>query len=44
MSEKDKVQIEVDVSKNKLHVQHATCPNGHQLCTDKKKNTWFPPL
>ena len=44
MSGKEKVQIEVDVSTNKLHVQHATCPNGHQLCTDEKKIHGFPSL
>jgi hypothetical protein len=44
MPGKDKVQIEVDVSKKKLHVQHATCPKGHQLCTDEKKIHGFPAL
>ena len=44
MPRKEKVQIEVDVSKKKLHVQHATCPKGHQLCCDEKKIHGFPAL
>jgi len=44
MSGKEKVQIEVDISSHKLHVQHATCPNGHQLCSDEKKIHGFPAL
>ena len=31
MANKEKVQIEVEVSSEKLNVKHATCPNGHQL-------------
>jgi hypothetical protein len=37
MSEKEKVQIEIDVSKHQLHVNHPTCSNGHSLkCEDVK--------
>jgi len=31
MSEKEKVQIEIDVSKHPLHVEHPTCSKGHSL-------------
>jgi len=31
MSKKEKVQIEIEVASKKLHVTHATCPNGHSL-------------
>ncbi len=31
MSKKEKVQIEIEVASKKLHVTHATCPNGHAL-------------
>ena len=34
MSAKEKLQIEVEVSSKKLSVKHATCPNGHLLCSN----------
>ena len=37
MSEKEKIQIEVEVPVKKLHVEHAFCPNGHQLVDDSVK-------
>jgi hypothetical protein len=36
MAAKEKVQIEVEVSSQKLEVKHATCPKGHQLRDDTK--------
>ena len=44
MSKNEKVEIQVDVISNKLHVKHATCPNGHQLCSDEKKIHGYPAL
>jgi hypothetical protein len=31
MSEKEKIQIEVEVPSQALHVEHASCPAGHSL-------------
>lgn len=44
MAAKEKVQIEVEVSSKKLHVNHATCPNGHLLQDDKVKIHGDPAL
>jgi hypothetical protein len=37
MAGKEKVQIEVEVSTKKLHVQHVTCPKGHSLQDENVK-------
>lgn len=37
MSSREKVQIEIEVPKKKLHVHHATCPKGHKLQDEKVK-------
>lgn len=44
MAKKQKVQIEVEVSSEKLSVKHATCPNGHQLCCSDKEIHGHPAL
>lgn len=37
MAGKEKVQIEVEVSSKKLHVQHVTCPKGHAFQDESVK-------
>jgi hypothetical protein len=37
MDENKKVQIEIDVSKHPLHVDHPTCSKGHSLRCDSVK-------
>ncbi len=44
MAAKEKVQIEVEVSAKSLHVNHATCPNGHLLQDEKTKIHGDPAL
>ncbi|MDA3859730.1 MAG: hypothetical protein PF445_00750 [Melioribacteraceae bacterium] len=41
MDEKTKVQIEIDVSKHPLHVDHPSCSKGHSLrCENVKINDY----
>ncbi len=37
MSENEKIQIEIDVSKRPLHLEHPTCSKGHTLRCDNVK-------
>ena len=44
MADKEKLQIEVEVSSKKISVKHATCPKGHQLCCSEKEIHGHPAL
>lgn len=44
MPGKEKVQIEVEVPSKNLHVNHATCPNGHLLRDEKVKIHGYPSI
>lgn len=37
MSDKEKIQIELEVPSKALHVEHASCPNGHSLADESIK-------
>ncbi len=37
MSDKEKIQVEVEVPSKSFTVEHVSCPNGHSLCDDKVK-------
>lgn len=37
MKRKEKIQIEVELPSDALHVEHASCPNGHQLIDESVK-------
>ena len=44
MAPKENVQIEIDISKHKLHVDHPTCSNGHSLRCEGVKIHDFPSI
>jgi len=44
MSDNEKVQIEIDISKNKLHVEHPTCSKGHSLKCENVKIHDYPSI
>ncbi len=44
MAKKEKVEIEVEVPSQKIHVQHVTCPNGHYLCDESHKIHGYPAI
>jgi hypothetical protein len=44
MSDKEKIQVEVEVSGKSINVQHAFCHNGHSLIDDSVKINDFPSI
>ena len=44
MSDREKIQIEVDVTSKKLHLEHSTCSKGHSLKCDKVKIHDYPSI
>ena len=44
MGKKEKLQVEVEISSKKIHVQHVLCPNGHELCDSSKKINGYPAI
>ena len=44
MSDKEKIQIEVEVPSSTLHVQHASCPQGHTLRDETVQIHGYPSL
>jgi len=44
MSDKEKIQIEIEVPSSALNVQHAKCSNGHLLRDEKQKINGNPSL
>jgi hypothetical protein len=44
MSDKEKIEIEVDISKHPLYVQHPTCSKGHSLSCETVKIHDYPSI
>lgn len=44
MSNKEKIQIELEVPSKTLHVEHASCPNGHSFADESIKINGKPSL
>jgi len=44
MTEKEKLQIEVEVPSKKIHAEHVYCPNGHALCDPQTKIHGYPSI
>jgi len=44
MPEKEKIEIEVEVPAQKLHVSHVHCPKGHSLMDPEVKIHGFPAI
>jgi hypothetical protein len=44
MAKKEKLQVEIEVASRKIHVEHVSCPNGHDLCDSSRKIHGFPAI